>query len=230
MRVGLTAAAANPLHKRTPPAPLEDSATITPANAKPLPRFLYQSVAKVTLDPSLGQAGPFDPSAVVKVDVWSPGPRCIINEPMFVPRQGAWAGGWGGGYWVGRAGRAVAFSSPPLPLLTPTLNFFLLRPPPPCTHSPTPPAHPHTRQNNRQPPGATSEDDGYVIVAVHDASTGKGDLAILDAGRLSAGPLATIHLPHLLPAGLHGSFSREVFHESSPAEPKWAEPVPVKQI
>lgn len=124
-----------------------------------------QSVAKVTLDPSLGQAGPFDPSAAVKVDVWSPGPRCIINEPMFVPRQ-----------------------------------------------------------------GATSEDDGYVIVAVHDASTGKGDLAILDAGRLSAGPLATIHLPHLLPAGLHGSFSREVFHESSPAEPKWAEPVPVKQI
>ena len=69
-----------------------------------------------------------------------------------------------------------------------------------------------------------------MLVAVHDAATGKGDLAILDARSLASGPVATIHLPHLLPAGLHGSFSPEVFHESSPAEPKWVEPGQIKQI
>jgi all-trans-8'-apo-beta-carotenal 15,15'-oxygenase len=69
-----------------------------------------------------------------------------------------------------------------------------------------------------------------VLVAVHDASMGKGDLAILDAKDLSAGPVATIHLPHLLPAGLHGSFSPEVYHEGGPGVPKWVEPTPIKQI
>jgi hypothetical protein len=89
---------------------------------------------------------------------------------------------------------------------------------------------PPSNPSNPPPKGATSEDDGYVLVAVHDASTGKGDLAILDARRLAAGPVATIHLQHLLPAGLHGSFSGAAAHEFSAAEPKWAEPRPVKQI
>ena len=79
-------------------------------------------------------------------------------------------------------------------------------------------------------PGGTGEDDGYVLVAVHNADTGKGDLAILDARQLSAGPVAIVHLPHLLPAGLHGSFSPQVYQEDSAAAPKWAEPRPVKQI
>ncbi|KAI8470373.1 MAG: carotenoid oxygenase [Monoraphidium minutum] len=123
-----------------------------------------QSVVKVTVDPAAGQSGPAGP-ADAAVDSWSPGPRCIVNEPIFVPRQ-----------------------------------------------------------------GATAEDDGYVLVTVHNAATGKGDLAILDARQLAAGPVATIHLPHLLPAGLHGSFSPEVFHEAGPADPKWAEPNAIRQI
>ena len=69
-----------------------------------------------------------------------------------------------------------------------------------------------------------------MLVAVHDAATGKGSLAILDASRLAAGPVATIRLPHILPAGLHGSFSEAVFHEGSEALPKWVEPTPIRQI
>lgn len=94
----------------------------------------------------------------------------------------------------------------------------------------TVPSCPHTVMHVRQPPGGADEDDGYVLVAVHNAATGKGDLAILDAKCLSKGPVATIHLPHFLPAGLHGSFSTEVFHESSPAGPKWVEPNHIRQI
>lgn len=36
-------------------------------------------------------------------------------------------------------------------------------------------------------PGGRAEDDGWVIVYLHDASTMKADVAILDARRISAG-------------------------------------------
>jgi all-trans-8'-apo-beta-carotenal 15,15'-oxygenase len=52
----------------------------------------------------------------------------------------------------------------------------------------------------------TAEDDGWVLATVHNAATGKGELVILDAQDIPAGPVATIHLQHFLPAGLHGSF------------------------
>lgn len=123
-----------------------------------------QSVVKVSLDPDAGLKAPVGAGAI-EVDSWSPGPRCVMNEPLFVPRQ-----------------------------------------------------------------GAVSEDDGYVLVAVHNAATGKGELAVLDAEKLSAGPVATLRLPHLLPAGLHGSFSPEVFGAGGMEEPKWKDPVPVRQI
>eukprot|EP00198_Chlamydomonas_reinhardtii_P008505 XP_001697842.1 predicted protein [Chlamydomonas reinhardtii] len=56
-------------------------------------------------------------------------------------------------------------------------------------------------------PGADSrEGEGWVLVAVHNADTQTGELVILDAQHLSKGPLATIRLPHRLPAGLHGSW------------------------
>lgn len=63
-----------------------------------------------------------------------------------------------------------------------------------------------------------------MLVTVHDAATQKGDLVILDARQPSKGPLATIHCPHFLPAGLHGSFSSQVFGATSEAAPAWKEP------
>lgn len=59
-------------------------------------------------------------------------------------------------------------------------------------------------------PNATAEDDGWVLATLHNAASGKGELVILDAQRISEGPVATVHLPHHLPAGLHGSFSRQL--------------------
>lgn len=53
---------------------------------------------------------------------------------------------------------------------------------------------------------AAAEDDGWVLATIHNAATGKGELVILDAQDIPAGPVATIHLQHFLPAGLHGSF------------------------
>ena len=54
-------------------------------------------------------------------------------------------------------------------------------------------------------PHATAEDDGWVVCTVFDGETQKTDVVILDAQRLAAGPVATIHLPHHIPPGANPS-------------------------
>lgn len=53
---------------------------------------------------------------------------------------------------------------------------------------------------------AAAEDDGWVMVYVHDASRGACDVEILAAQDLAAGPVATVHLPVRVPFGFHGSW------------------------
>lgn len=59
-------------------------------------------------------------------------------------------------------------------------------------------------------PGGTHEDDGWVMVVILDVSIMRSKLAILDASNIPAGPVATIHLPHHIPSGLHGGFTTDV--------------------
>jgi all-trans-8'-apo-beta-carotenal 15,15'-oxygenase len=74
--------------------------------------------------------------------------------------------------------------------------------------------------------GTGSEDDAWVLVGVHNAESGTADIAILDGGRLSAGPVAVIHLPHHLPASFHGSFTHEYLgpDPGDASVPVWAPP------
>ena len=60
-------------------------------------------------------------------------------------------------------------------------------------------------------PNSQSEDDGWLVVVVYDAECDRSDIVILNAQNLGAGPIATLHLGHHLPYGLHGSFTPEVF-------------------
>ncbi|BDA40369.1 beta,beta-carotene 15,15'-dioxygenase [Coccomyxa sp. Obi] len=52
-----------------------------------------------------------------------------------------------------------------------------------------------------------SEDDGWLLAPVFRSASMTTDLVILDAADVEAGPVATIHLPHHVPIGLHGSFT-----------------------
>ncbi len=52
-------------------------------------------------------------------------------------------------------------------------------------------------------PNAQSEDDGYVISFVTDASTEKSEVVILDAQNIDQEPLARILLPQRVPLGFH---------------------------
>ena len=54
--------------------------------------------------------------------------------------------------------------------------------------------------------GATNEDDGYLLTLVFDPASNKSDLVIVPAEDLSAGAIATIHLPRRVPFGFHGDW------------------------
>ncbi len=53
---------------------------------------------------------------------------------------------------------------------------------------------------------AKSEDDGYLMGFVFDASTETSELIILNASQIEDEPLCRIHLPVRVPAGFHGSW------------------------
>lgn len=80
-------------------------------------------------------------------------------------------------------------------------------------------------------PQPTAEDDGWILAVLHNAESNKGELVILDAQRISDGPLATIRLPHHLAAGLHGSFSPKLLLKGwEPAQRSWRESNVVRAI
>lgn len=60
-------------------------------------------------------------------------------------------------------------------------------------------------------PGAVVEDDGWLVLVVYNAELKCSDIAILDAQNITVAPVATLHLNHHIPYGLHGNFTPEVW-------------------
>lgn len=56
-------------------------------------------------------------------------------------------------------------------------------------------------------PGATAEDDGWLLTVEYQAAQQLSRLVVLDAKDPSSGPVATAQLTHHIPQGFHGSFS-----------------------
>ncbi len=52
-------------------------------------------------------------------------------------------------------------------------------------------------------PGATAEDDGYLMSFVYDAAVERSELVIFDAADLAAGPVGRVLLPVRVPNGFH---------------------------
>jgi carotenoid cleavage dioxygenase len=50
---------------------------------------------------------------------------------------------------------------------------------------------------------AGAEDDGYLLSFVVNETTGRSEVFVLDAARLSAGPVARVQLPGRVPTGFH---------------------------
>ena len=56
------------------------------------------------------------------------------------------------------------------------------------------------------PAGHGSEDAGWLLTYVYDATEDSSDFVVLDASDVSAPPVATIKLPQRVPFGFHGSW------------------------
>lgn len=52
--------------------------------------------------------------------------------------------------------------------------------------------------------GGASEDDGWLLALVLDGKSGTSHLEVLDAARISDGPIATCHFDQAIPFGFHG--------------------------
>jgi carotenoid cleavage dioxygenase-like enzyme len=55
-------------------------------------------------------------------------------------------------------------------------------------------------------PGASAEDDGYVVSYVYDEREGRSEVEVLDAADLTAGPVCRIKLPVRVPIGFHATW------------------------
>lgn len=62
-------------------------------------------------------------------------------------------------------------------------------------------------------PAATAEDHGWLVVLVFDAVSDRTNVVVLDAQSLTK--LATIHLTHHVPFGLHGNFTPKIWQIST---------------
>jgi all-trans-8'-apo-beta-carotenal 15,15'-oxygenase len=60
-------------------------------------------------------------------------------------------------------------------------------------------------------PNATGEDEGWVLTVVYDATDRRSDIVILDGQNLNGDAIATLHLKHHIPYGLHGNWTDEYF-------------------
>jgi carotenoid cleavage dioxygenase len=54
--------------------------------------------------------------------------------------------------------------------------------------------------------GGPGEDEGWIINLVHDETTQKSRMVIIDAQNFSADPVAIIHIPERVPYGAHGNW------------------------
>ena len=55
-------------------------------------------------------------------------------------------------------------------------------------------------------PGGRGEGEGWLMTYVHDHSRGSSRLVVLDATRVSRGPVAEVTLPQRVPHGFHGTW------------------------
>ncbi|EFN57655.1 hypothetical protein CHLNCDRAFT_50902 [Chlorella variabilis] len=68
-------------------------------------------------------------------------------------------------------------------------------------------------------PGATKEDDGWLLTVMFDSGTQDCHLVILDAQHLEAGPVASLKFRDPVPSGLHGCWSSTYYGpDAAPAQ------------
>jgi carotenoid cleavage dioxygenase len=58
-------------------------------------------------------------------------------------------------------------------------------------------------------PGATEEDDGWLLNFVHDLNNNSSELVVIDAQNFTAEPVASVMIPQRVPYGFHSVWIEE---------------------
>jgi carotenoid cleavage dioxygenase len=58
-------------------------------------------------------------------------------------------------------------------------------------------------------PGATPEDDGWLVTFVYDTSEDSSELVVVNAQDMNAEPVARVLIPQRVPYGFHGAWLSE---------------------
>jgi carotenoid cleavage dioxygenase-like enzyme len=58
-------------------------------------------------------------------------------------------------------------------------------------------------------PGATTEDDGWLVTFVYDTSDETSQLVVVNAQDINAEPIARVLIPQRVPYGFHGTWITE---------------------
>lgn len=64
----------------------------------------------------------------------------------------------------------------------------------------------HQIGRDRGAPGGEYVECGLQVATVFRAAEGRSDVAMFDTGGIEPGPVATVRLPHRVPAGFHGNW------------------------
>ena len=56
-------------------------------------------------------------------------------------------------------------------------------------------------------PGATGEDDGYLVTLTTDMNADRSECLVFDAARLTDGPIARVRLPERISSGTHSTWA-----------------------
>lgn len=52
------------------------------------------------------------------------------------------------------------------------------------------------------------EDDGWLLAIIYDGAEHRSRLYVLDARNVESDPIAVVRLPHHIPYGFHGTFTK----------------------
>lgn len=66
-----------------------------------------------------------------------------------------------------------------------------------------------------------AEDDGWLIVPLHNARMQRAQIAVLDAAHVTLGPVAVITLPHHLPHATASAWTDAYLGPGRTAPPGW---------
>ncbi len=187
-------------------APIHTPAGPAPSSPRALPEPSSSSSAAASHAP-LG-VSPLSRGRGLGSEVWAPGDRVFLGPPTFVPKATS----------VVQSRSTVPSKAQPSDGGPESAS---------AAPSPLPPLQTEVEEAAQSAAAAAraartaAEQDGWLLVPLYDADSGRAELCILDAAHVSDGPVAVVALPHHVPHVRAAHFTASYCGPGQAAPPGW---------